>query len=211
MIILQGDSTFFVDAFKTIPQHRNISLWQGHTGYKDEAQTEGMLCQSWKGNVAFHCSDCDRRHRDGRPSAYSDNLISKLLGSGGTRIRELPKDIGAGVLSMRGEGIKKGPDAGGLTPLWWVLQPCGTCMCSICVRVPRVRLHPITNRPPLHYGFGSGILYCTYINELYCLNTNVIICVRRPRAIADRAGDQSIVALKEQWQKMNGKDKKKTI
>ena len=67
------------------------------------------------------------------------------------------------------------------------------------------------NRPPLHYGFGSGILYCTYINELYCLSTNVIICVRRPRAIADRAGDQSIVALKEQWQKMNGKDKKKTI
>ena len=49
------------------------------------------------------------------------------------------------------------------------------------------------------------------MNELYCLSTNVIICVRRPRAIADRAGDQSIVALKEQWQKMNGKDKKKTI
>ena len=165
MIILQGDSTFFVDAFKTIPQHRNISLWQGHTGYKDEAQTEGMLCQSWKGNVAFHCSDCDRRHRDGRPSAYSDNLISKLLGSGGTRIRELPKDIGAGVLSMRGEGIKKGPDAGGLTSAFHVLvDMIAIFRRCVCTRSPCIVLECRVNTPlqiVRHCITALEVEYCT--------------------------------------------------
>lgn len=77
---------------------------RGYVKFKEHDAAKKCVdedCGNWSESERALAS----QRRENRESSYPDSVIGRLVGSGGDRISSIKNDIGASLLSLRGEGL----------------------------------------------------------------------------------------------------------